>query len=72
MNMAARSLVREHDFHKLFSLIQTSQRLGMHTLDESLLELYDAGEITYDTALSNAQDAQSFRNRIHENQPPAG
>lgn len=72
MNMAARSLIRERDFHKLFSLIQTSQRLGMHTMDESLLKLYDAGDITYDTALSNAQDAQSLRSRIHENPTSVG
>jgi Tfp pilus assembly pilus retraction ATPase PilT len=68
MNMAARTLIREKDFHKLFTLIQTSQRLGMHTMDEALLELYDAGEITYDIALSNAQDPSSLKSRIHENQ----
>jgi len=39
----------------------------MHSMDDSLAELYQAGEITYDTALTNAHDPAGLRARLHPN-----
>lgn len=65
MNPAARKHIRERQLHQLMSVIQMGRKAGMHTLDDSLIKLYEAGEITYDTALSNAQDLIEVRSRIH-------
>ena len=66
MNPATRKHIRDKELHQLKSVIQMGRKLGMHTLDDSLIKLYEAGEITYDTALSNAQDLPEVRSRIHK------
>ena len=38
----------------------------MHTADDSLIALYEAGEISYDTALNNAEDLVEVKSRIHK------
>jgi Tfp pilus assembly ATPase PilU len=35
----------------------------MQTMDAALLELYQRGEITYDTAASSARDPNQFRHK---------
>jgi twitching motility protein PilT len=73
MNAAARKHVRDHELHFLIGVIQTGGKLGMHAMDDSLRELYQAGEITYDTAISNSYDPNALRERIHrETQPREG
>lgn len=55
---AVRSLIRDNNLHHLASVIQTSGRLGMKSMDASLLELYESGDISYQTALSHMMDAK--------------
>jgi hypothetical protein len=38
--------------------------------DDSLLELYEAGEITYDTAANNSYDPAALYSRIHKQSLP--
>ncbi len=45
---------------------ECNQKSGMHLMDESLLKLYLAGEITYDTAIACANDPVNIRERIHQ------
>lgn len=52
---AVRNQIRENDAHQLYSEIQSGRRHGMQTMDHALLDLYQRGEITYDTALSCAR-----------------
>ncbi|MBN1763870.1 MAG: PilT/PilU family type 4a pilus ATPase [Sedimentisphaerales bacterium] len=61
---AVRNHIRENQLHMLVNVLQTGRKQGMHTMDESLFELYEAGEITYDTAISNAHDTIGMRTRI--------
>ncbi len=68
MNPAVKKHIREKELHQLISVIQTGQKSGMHSLDDSLVSLYEAGEITYDAALSNASDIIAFKSRVHR--PP--
>jgi len=63
-NAAARHHIREGQFHQLVSVIQTGRREKMQTMDDSLIELYEAGGITYDMAVSHASDAEGMRNRL--------
>jgi twitching motility protein PilU len=51
-----------------------SRELGMRTFDWSLFELYNAGEISYEEAIRNADSANELRLNIKLNgtrAPPA-
>lgn len=58
---AVRNIIREQKVHQLYSEMQTGRRQQMQTMDASLLELYQKGEITYDIALSNAREPNIIR-----------
>ncbi len=70
MNNAARKQIRDKQLHMLVNVIQTGRKKGMHSMDDSLIELYEAGEITYDTAISYSRDPVSMRDRIHHDATP--
>jgi twitching motility protein PilT len=58
---AIRNLIREGNRKMLTSMIQTSQRQGMRTMDVALLELYQQGIITWDVAASHAREVEQFK-----------
>lgn len=60
---AVRKRIREGEPHLLFSEMQMGRKHQMQTLDAALLEYYQRGEITYDVALSNAHEPDTFRQR---------
>ena len=66
MNPAARKHVRDKQLHQLVNVIQTSRKQGMHTMDDSLLTLYESGDISYDAALNNAYNPANLRDRMHK------
>lgn len=51
---AIRNLIREEKIHQIDTVIQTSRKQGMQTMDYSLLELYKNGIISKETLLSQA------------------
>jgi len=55
--------IRENTIHKLYTELQAGRKYGMITMDHALLELYQRGDITYDTALNMAQDPETIKNR---------
>ncbi|MBK9127013.1 MAG: PilT/PilU family type 4a pilus ATPase [Phycisphaerales bacterium] len=55
--------IRENTVHKLYSELQAGRKYGMVTMDQALLELYQKGDISYDTAITIARDPQAFRQR---------
>lgn len=59
-NPAIRNLIREGKNFMIPSVIQTSQQLGMQTLDYALRELLNRGIITRAEALRKALDPKSF------------
>jgi twitching motility protein PilT len=59
-NPAIRNLIREGKNFMIPSVIQTSQQLGMQTLDHALRELLNKGIITKEEALRKALDPKSF------------
>jgi len=60
----AADLVRKGAVHDLKDLMKRSNEVGMQTFDQALYELYDAGEITYEDALSHADSPNDLRLRI--------
>lgn len=60
---AVRNQIRERQFHQLLNEMQTGKKFQMQTMDTTLLELYQRGEITYDAAVSNARDPNFIRTR---------
>ena len=65
-NPAVRALIRESKVHQIYSVIQTSQRDGMRTMNQSLAELYLQEAITYEEALARAHDQEEFLRLIHK------
>lgn len=59
-NQAVRNLIRENKGAQIYSIMQTSSREGMITLDNSLKQLRDDGLITTSTALPYIKDLTSF------------
>ncbi|HEN47128.1 MAG TPA: PilT/PilU family type 4a pilus ATPase [Mizugakiibacter sp.] len=56
--------IRKGDVDKLKDVMKESTNLGMRTFDQSLFELYQAGEITYEDALRHADSSNEVRLRI--------
>ena len=56
--------IRDGEVHKLKEVMKESVQLGMKTFDQSLFELYQAGEISYEDALRYADSANEVRLRI--------
>lgn len=56
--------VRKGEIHKLKDLMKESTNLGMRTFDQSLFELHQAGEITYEDALRYADSTNEVRLKI--------
>ena len=55
-NHAVRSLVREQKIHQLYSVIQTGQKEGMRTMNQTLHELCMKHAITTDEAVARSTD----------------
>jgi twitching motility protein PilU len=56
--------IRQGEIHKLKDVMKESTNLGMRTFDQSLFELYQAGEISYEDALRHADSANEVRLKI--------
>lgn len=58
---AVRSMIRESKAHQIYSTIQTSQKEGMKTMNQSLYELCRVGSITKEEAFARTLDADELR-----------
>ncbi len=58
-NDAVRHIIREGTFHQLHNVVASGRAVGMHSMENSLAELYRKGLITLDQAFANAN--------VHEN-----
>ena len=55
--------IRENTMHKLHTEIQSGRKFGMISMDHALLELYQKGDITYDTLMTMARDPGAMKER---------
>lgn len=63
-NSAIRSHIREAKTFQIQSVLQTSRRAGMTTMDDAICELYLRDEISKQTALGAAQDPAYLSRRL--------
>jgi twitching motility protein PilT len=55
-----RSLIREGKVHQLYSVMQTSQKEGMKTMNQMLYELYQKKMISYEEAFARTTDQEDL------------
>ncbi len=55
------TIIRDGKTHQLTSMIQTGRKLGMVSMDESLLRLVESGAVEAEAALEKAIDKKNFR-----------
>ena len=65
-NHAVRNLIRESKSHQLVSVMQTNRKMGMVTMDESILQLLYAGKIGRDMAIRFAFDPDEMQNKLRQ------
>jgi len=63
---AIRSMIRESKAHQIYSAIQTGQREGMKTMNQTLSELYHAGEISYEDAFARTTETSDLARLINK------
>ena len=68
----AADMIRKGEVHNLKELMKKSRELGMQTFDQALFDLYTAGEITYEHALSHADSPNDLRLMIKLEADPSG
>jgi twitching motility protein PilT len=56
-NSAVKNLIREGKIHLIPNTIRTQSQVGMQTLDDALIKLYQKGMISWDSVLAFCQDA---------------
>jgi len=54
-------LIFKGEVHEIKSIMAKSRELGMQTFDQHLFELYEAGHISYEDALRNADSVNELR-----------
>ena len=64
MTDAVSNLVRENKTHQLDNAIAGGRKDGMITMDQSILELFQAGQITQETAVTYADNPEQMKRRI--------
>ena len=57
---AVQNMIRENKIAQMYSAIQTGQNVGMQTLDQHLMQLVKEHSIDRPTAMTMAQNRQSF------------
>jgi twitching motility protein PilU len=57
-------LIFKGDVTKIKDVMSRSNRLGMKTFDQALFDLYEAGQVSYEDALRNADSKNELRLRV--------
>lgn len=61
---AVRNIVREQKTQQIYSILQTSNKDGMQTMDVSIMNLFKAGLISRETAIANFKNKEDFKRKI--------
>ena len=61
---AIKNLIREDKAHQIPSIMQTSKKIGMQTMDDSLFSLYLKHKIDAANAVEYAQDAGNMQQKL--------
>ena len=60
------ALIRDNKTFRITSDIQTGAKWGMNTLDAHLMQLYEAGKISYGDLITKCRDQESINQKIHQ------
>jgi twitching motility protein PilT len=61
---AVRAIIRDDKTHQIYSMIQSGQKYGMRTMNDSLAELYMRRKITVGDALSRSANPTELNEMI--------
>ena len=64
-------MIFKGEVHEIKGIMAKSRELGMQTFDQHLFDLYEAGEISYEDALRNADSINELRLMIKLNSKEA-
>ncbi|WP_035059933.1 PilT/PilU family type 4a pilus ATPase [Andreprevotia chitinilytica] len=64
-------LIFKGEVHEIKEIMKRSRELGMQTFDQSLFDLFEAGKISYEDALRNADSVNDLRLQIKLNSSEA-
>jgi len=59
-NSAVKALVRDDKAHQIYSVIQTNQKSGMVTMNQSLANLYNSNQISYEDAICHTTEPEEL------------
>lgn len=68
---AIRAIIRDDKVHQIYSMIQSGQKFGMKTMNQSLAELYQTGKVTLNDAMGYSHNADELSDTISRDQSPA-
>jgi len=68
---AVRAIIRDDKIHQLYSMIQSGQKFGMKTMNQSLAELYQAGRISLNDAMGTSHNQQELTEMLSRQKTPA-
>ena len=68
---AVRAIIRDDKVHQIYSMLQSGQKYGMKTMNQSLSELYHSGKITLNDAMSYSSNTQELSEMLSRNNTPA-
>ncbi len=64
VNAAIRALIREDKAHQIYSIIQTSGRVGMRTMNQALSELVKTNQVHLDEALAHSSEVDDLKRQL--------
>ncbi|MFH2001909.1 MAG: type IV pilus twitching motility protein PilT [Planctomycetota bacterium] len=67
-NPAVRALIRDDKAHQIYSILQTNQKYGMITMNQSLASLYNTNQVTYEDAISNSVEPEELERMLMHRQ----
>ena len=68
---AIRAIIRDDKIHQIYSMIQSGQKYGMKTMNQSLAELHQSGKITLNDAVNYSHNTQELTEMLSRNKTPA-
>jgi twitching motility protein PilT len=66
VNSAVMNIIREHKIQQLYTIMQTGQALGMTTFENSLKNLYERGDISYEDAMRHSAKQDELARMLKE------
>jgi twitching motility protein PilT len=68
---AIRALIRDDKVHQIYSMLQSGQKYGMKTMNQSLAELFGGGRITIADAMSYSANVTELNEMLSKNKTHA-